>query len=100
MPELEPIKQLLLLRETTKTFGVLHEAQALQLRLWPHAVDPKLITAKAEISIDSNIIYWEWESKSKRISKHRLEALDRSVKLMLGDEWVIKIRLNQKPIWG
>jgi hypothetical protein len=98
--------QLLRLRSLTGHLGALHEAQVLQLRLWPFAVDPLLLDkgVKAQIDINGKKIRYTW--KAKRSTKWkpdkaylgRVKVLQEAIKTMLGEDWSFTINLNGKPI--
>jgi hypothetical protein len=100
--------QLLRLRALTGHLGALHEAQVLQIRLWPFAVDPLILDngVEAKIDINGQKISYLW--KAKRPAKWkpdtpyrlRLKALKEAIKLMLGEVWSFNIKLNGKAIFS
>jgi len=97
--------QLLRLRALTNTTGALHEAQALQLRLWPFTIDSELDKAEAKVDIEGRRIKWTWEAKHSSRWKpdkqylFRLQELKKSVQLMLGDTWSFTIKMNGRTIF-
>lgn len=97
--------QLLRLRSLTNRIGALHEAQALQLRLWPFTIDSDLDKAEARVDVEGRRIAWTWEAKHPpkwkpdRPYLFRLEELLKSVHLMLGDTWTVTIKVNGKTIF-
>ena len=113
--ELESIKdldyssQLHLLRSFSKQFGVLHEAQVIQLRYWPYAVDPDLPAeggAEVNLMMEDEKIKYIW-TDAKRTKKwkpdkkyrERLEHLAKWTKWMLGENFSVRIELNGKKLY-
>jgi hypothetical protein len=99
--------QLLKLRVLTGTLGALHEAQVLQLRLWPFAVDPLILDKGVEAKIDINgkKISYLWKAKRSvnwkpdKLYLLRLKALKEAIKTMLGEDWSFTIKMNGKVIF-
>jgi hypothetical protein len=94
--------QLVMLRGMTERFGSLHEAQVLQLKLWPFAVDPGLVSSKANVDMEGKLVEFLWEGgAAKRGPKYqaRLKTLDGSVKFLLGDGWTTVVKLAGVPIY-
>lgn len=96
--------QLVMLRGMTERFGSIHEAQALQLKLWPFTVDPMLVNTKAEIDMEGKRIDFYWVSSYIRSSidkkyKKRLKELESNVKFLLGADWTMTVHLNQTLIF-
>jgi hypothetical protein len=96
--------QLALLRDTvTGPTGGLHEAQLLQLKLWPFVAAPHLKRHTATPDSKAKLVTFEFELdpegvEPKDFSK-RLAALERSVKAMLGADWRIEVRVGKKAIF-
>ena len=96
--------QLVMLRSMTERFGSIHEAQALQLKLWPFTVDPSLINSKAEVDVEGKGVDFYWERLGtdfviNRGYQKRLKELENNVKFLLGDNWLMTVRLNQTLIF-
>jgi hypothetical protein len=94
--------QLVMLRDMTKRFGTIHEAQALQLKLWPYTVDPTLTNSKCALDMESKYIEFEWSGPPVKIEKKyqtRLKTLDSNVKFLLGDDWNVKVNRNSETIF-
>jgi hypothetical protein len=91
------------LKSLTQQFGILHELQTAQLKLWPFAIDPNLDKTEAEVDFESNLIIFKWQSaKFSKIDqkyKQRLHKLLISVRYLLGDNWQIHILLNNELIF-
>lgn len=104
--ELTYEQQLQYLKGVTTRTGGLHEAQVLQLKLWPYTVDPEISDTKAEVDVAHKAIDYHWVllsrprkwSPDKRYTG-RLEALVSSVKWMLGDTWKVQVFMNGERIF-
>lgn len=95
-------KQLLSLRVITEQFGVMHEAQILQIRLWPHSIDPKLESSVANIDVENAEIFYQWKSNTKKIDKkylNRLEELHNSMCRFFGDGWRLRVDVNGTVVY-
>ena len=89
--------QLAMLRGMTQKLGVLHEAQALQLRLWPYTVDPTLEKSEAKVDLEAKVVTFVWSGSTLKIDKkykERLQTLSDNVKFLLGDVWLIEVVLD------
>jgi hypothetical protein len=93
-----------MLREMTERTGCLHEAQVLQIRLWPFAVDPSLDTTHADVDLEKRSLTYHWEAKNAstvdKNYRHRLNELSKSVDLLLGPSWAMDVRLNGVSIFS
>lgn len=94
-------QQLQMLKETTRMTGGLHEAQCLQLKMWP------LVVFEAQTSSftwdpDTKIVLFDvslMKSNKKPAIKamtQRVEALNSWVQQLLGDEWIAKVKIDGK----
>ena len=95
-------EQLVILRDLYQRTGALHEAQVLQLKLWPFAVDPKLDKSKADVDLDNKVVTFTWVGKKSKKDKkynYRLEELYKHLRFMLGDDWIMRIHLNGSLIF-
>jgi len=96
--------QLALLRDTvTGPTGGLHDAQLLQLKLWPFVAAPHLKKHTATPDTRLKLVTFEFELdpdgvEPKDFAK-RLAGLERSVKAMLGNDWRIEVRVGRKVIF-
>ena len=98
--------QLVVLRDLSKRFELLHQAQELQLALW------------AEVCVDSGYnyleknmfkavfstktVHYEWTGKFPKLTDKylsRLSELHRNVQFLLGSEWNLQILFNGVPIY-
>ena len=94
--------QLVLLRGLTKRFGSIHEAQALQLKLWPFTVDNTLENSNAAVDFENKQVDFEWLGSTMKIDKkyqERLETLKCNVKFLLGDDWSITVTSSGTAIF-
>jgi hypothetical protein len=98
--------QLIGLKAMFQQFGVPHQLQLLQLKYWPHAVDPNLEVAgvTATVNFDNSTVFYEWTSeKVSKVDKNylfRLRGLFTQVKWLFGEEWKIQVLLNGELIFG
>ena len=86
--------QLVMLRGMTRRFNILHEAQSLQLRLWPFVVDPSLDKTEAHVDIEGKMVNFIWIGSKKKIDakyQYRLKTLDSNVKFLLGEDWSMSV---------
>jgi hypothetical protein len=96
--------QLALLRDTvTIPTGGLHEAQILQLKLWPFVAAPHLKQHTATPDTKAKLVTFEFELDPEGVEPpdfaKRLAALERSIKAMLGSDWYIEVRVEKKVIF-
>lgn len=86
-------EQLVVLRGMTERTGALHEAQVLQLKMWP----PIFLGSKG------HTFSWDFESKrmtfdiqlpwhKKKVNARGLNALADAVRFLLGDDWTVVVR--------
>jgi hypothetical protein len=102
MSKLDWTAQLVLLRGMTQKLGVIHEAQALQIRLWPYTVDPSLEKSEAKVDMEANRVEFVWTGSTFDIDKKyrkRLETLSDNVKFLLGEEWKISVTRDEELIF-
>jgi hypothetical protein len=93
---------LVLLRGMTKKLGILHEAQALQLRLWPYTVDPTIEKCESRVDMDASRVEFVWFGPSVKLDAKytkRLETLSDNVKFLLGEEWKISVTRDEELIF-
>jgi len=86
--------QLVMLRGMTERFQSLHEAQKLQLQLWPFVVDTSLANTKANVDMEAKTVQFVWTGSSMKIGpkyNQRLKVLDDSVKFLLGNDWTVTV---------
>jgi hypothetical protein len=97
-------QQLVLLKDLTERFQALHEAQKMQLQLWPFTVDPTIERSMAEVDFDSKTVTFYWMNSKKKIDKkyqERLNALGRNIKdVLLGSSWNTIVILDNKTIYN
>jgi len=95
-------EQLMHLRNLTIRFGVLHEAQILQLRNYPLLI-PGVEKAQTKIDTEKHIVTYEClTSKKFRKSKKVKEAFS-AIKIwtqtLIWEDTVIEIRVNDRDIY-
>jgi len=88
-------EQLVVLRDLTRRFETLHEAQVLQLKLWPYTVDPTIQSNQAGVDFEAKKVIFNWTgSKMKSYDKRyrkRLQELANNIKFLLGEDWCIEV---------
>lgn len=95
-------EQLAALREVPNLAGGLHELQVTQLKMWAFVAAPHLRRHEFDWDVEGKTInYRFWFSKRKAPAdfKKRLEALDRSIKSMLGEDWTVHVTAQKKRIY-
>jgi hypothetical protein len=93
--EEEILEQLGLLKGITVRLGILHEAQVLQLQMWPLVLFPHALSSTAEVDTDKHIVNFKilTSLKNKPSGKSHTKAvkeLDKWVKNILWDDTRIK----------
>ena len=101
-------QQLIMLRAMSERMGVMHEAQVLQLRLWPFSVDPNLPHKGQEIRVDleAGTVHYVWVDSDRpddwtpdKRYQDRLKILDRWTRWMLGSKFKVQVDLNNVTIF-
>lgn len=95
------VEQLLMLKAVTLRLGVLHEAQALQLKLWPLAALPSITKSVAKVDVESKTVFFECEASSLRATKKLAQgcaALESWVRFMLWDDTTVFIKINGRQV--
>jgi hypothetical protein len=99
----DPWEQLYYLRGLTRRTGALHEAQVVQLRRWPLLVAPH--ASSCEFAWDSDTKTIEFRLRlipGKRAPANlakRLKVLDGSVKLLLGEDCLVRVRAGSRTLY-
>lgn len=94
-------QQLLLLREQTRRMGVLHEAQVLQLKMWPRAFFVKS-TSATQVAVDiekKRLVFTVVVGKGKTPEgamgpSAAADRLAESAHWLLGAEWDVDIKVG------
>ena len=91
-------QQLVQLRDMTSKFDCIHEAQALQFRLMPFAVDNTLDKSEAAIDFETKVVKFTWTGSNLDYDspnyRRRLLGLEGHVRFILGDTWNVEISLD------
>lgn len=92
---------MLQLRDLTTRFGVIHEFQALQLKIWPRLVLPHTTESVAKLNVEQCRVDFHIKTKGKAPTqmKQRLAGLNDSVKLLLGDWWEVRVIRGGKSLY-
>lgn len=96
-----PSSQLAHLREFTAKYGLLHDAQVLQLKLWPLVAFPHSTSSKAEVSVEERSVRFQITTKGKgpKNLSVRLHSLGESVQWLLGADWTVAVYENKKRVF-
>lgn len=96
-----------MLRDLTQRMGIIHEAQALQIRNWPFAVDPEIDKAQAILDVEGKTLHYEWQAANRKAKwspdasyRKRLKALSGGVAFLLGPGWKMSVAVNGKSIFS
>lgn len=100
-------KDLLALRELTRMSGLLNNVQLYQIKMWLHVIlcannaavefDPDGYVLVAEISnLDYKIMMEGVSSDIVSHFKKRLMFFDKAVKMLLGDEYAVVIKMKDQ----
>lgn len=103
-----PTQQLIVLQDLTRRFGTIHEAQHLQIRMWPFAIDPGLKGSECQVSVEDKTMVYIWLDPDKPASwkpkgayLNRLRHLANTVKRVLfGPEWHFGVKMNGTTIYS
>lgn len=93
-------QQLALLREQTRLTGALHEAQVLQLKMWPLVAFDIAVASQFTWDPDKKVVTFTIDVLKAKPTldwwKPRVEALNGWVQTLLGDEWCIEVKTSGK----
>jgi len=93
-------EQLLLLRAFTKTTGMLHDAQVLQLKMWPRVLFQRSTASQIRVDVAKAHLSFDIAVAGGKPIKGVLEPdapklLHDWVKSLLGPEWSVSIYLSE-----
>lgn len=95
-------EQLMALKALTRTTGVLHEGQILQLKIWPFLLySQKEISYELRVDLDRKVVEYLLQFKGKvpvKI-KDRVASLENDLHWLLGSEWLLKASANGKSVF-
>lgn len=98
-------EQLMQLKAMTVRLGVIHEAQALQLKMWPLLI-PNIGEAESKVDVETKTVIMVCKTakgkKFRNTSKVKMlcENIDKWVKLILWNETALSIVVDGKTIYG
>lgn len=95
-------QQLLLLRDMTARMGVIHEAQVLQLKMWPLVLFGNVKKCEEHINIENrevNFVILQTKGKQASDFKQRCEALADWTKWLLGSDWIVRVKIRDKLVF-
>ena len=100
-------EQFAALQEVTRLTGALHEAQKLQLQLWPMLVFQDAIRSEFswdndKKTVDFKITLPEGSKRAKgaRLAKTRVGILNGWIQRLLGGEWIAVVSYNGATLRG
>lgn len=96
-------EQLGYLKNMTERLGVIHEAQAVQLRNYPRLL-PNIKDAETRISPDSRTVVFNCESESKPFRKTKsfkiaMKNVVKWVRIIVWDDTTIELIVNGKSVY-
>jgi hypothetical protein len=94
-------EQLLLLRSMTERTGILHEAQLLQLKMYPIAMITNSKSAEIKVDIEGKVIdfFLKLDKKKNAELEIQCERVSEAVKWLLGPDWLVRVRVRDKVIF-
>jgi hypothetical protein len=100
-PKNDTYTQLMMLRGLTKTTGMLHEAQVLQLKHWPRIAIPHSTYSEFGFSHEKHVVEFRVKTKGKapKDLKLRLGGLAESVRDLLGPEYTVRVKDGKKKLF-
>lgn len=92
---------LLHLKDLTRRTGTIHDAQALQLRIWPRIAIPNSTQSVAKVDTKKCTVLFEVTRKGRQPKNQQrlFKVLDENVKFMLGDWWSVSVKEGKKIIF-
>jgi hypothetical protein len=96
-----PEEQLQLLKAMTLRTGAIHEAQALQLKMWPTLIE-NITKSEAQVDTEKKTVTFVCESSGLRPSKHQrllFENIEKWVRNILWNETRVVIKINKKRVF-
>lgn len=95
-------EQLGLLREVTKTTGMLHSAQVMHLQAWGQIALPHAKAIDLAWGAETRVIEFRAKAskeKAPRDLKKRLKGLDESLRTLLGEDLTIVVKYGRQTIY-
>lgn len=98
-------QQIQMLKEQTRLTGALHDAQVLQLKMWPLVVFDQALTSSfswdpEKKNVIFNITYPKKGVQKLAFWKERVTVLNGWVQTLLGGEWAIQVKCGGKTFSG
>ena len=95
-------EQLLLLRDMTARMGVIHDAQMLQLKMWPLVLFDNVKKCEEHVNIEQKVLEFHiLQTKGKYAvdREKRFEHLVDWSKWLLGHDWIVRIKERGKLLY-
>lgn len=96
-PKLEKI---FFMRELTRRTGILQEPQVMNLQTWP-LIYTNALKVDCHFSFDEKIVKYDFVAVGPKLDDmdKRYRHLELSVKMLLGDEYLIEIHCKNKQLY-
>jgi hypothetical protein len=103
LPENDLSVKLAHLREYTARYGVLHESQVLQLKLWPRVAYPEATKAtETHVDLERRVVKFRLVIPKRKVPKgknaewaQRASSLIEATHFLLGTDWHVNIYINE-----
>lgn len=98
----ETEEQLMLLKDLTERTGILHEAQILQLKMYPLVIFQNAKEVRLELDIEKKELHFVSKFKigNPKDFKVKCEQLESYVKWLLGTNWIVRVKdTKDKQLW-
>lgn len=94
-------EQLMLLKMMTQKTGAIHEAQALQLKIWPMLIEG-VESSSAKVDSENKKVVFELKGNLKSKKEHNalFKAIQNWTRLLLWDNTVVVFKHKNKQIYN
>lgn len=91
----------MLLKDLTRRLDMLHDAQVLQLKMWPLVLFTHARSAELAVSFENKEVDYIVKTKGKAPAdlKDRFEYLNEWTKWLLGNDWLVKVKIQGKQVY-
>lgn len=91
----------MLLRALTESTGILHDAQVLQLKMYPLFYIEHARSAEVHVNLEDKEVDFYVKVKGKEPANFdaKCEELNKAVKWLLGPAWLVRVRIREKVVY-
>lgn len=92
----------MMLRDLTNRLGALHEAQVLQLKMWPLVLFQHVKKCEERVNIEAreiDFVLLQTKGEVPKDFKKRCMTLAEWTKWLLGGDWVVRVKLRDKLVF-